>query len=317
MISGIAAALLLTMLLQTLSATNNRVMLPLMVHHMGGDDLAFGNLQAIRHISICTSLVLTPLVIRTVKSCCDKGRKSWMRTNTYYNNVLPLAVLLPLIASLNCVLCNISLDSMAYALAFIEALNCMIYILMKTVSQTLPDPIIFTTQMRLVQSFGSALLGPVSFFLMSLVNIPSNIGDDDGNYGGENGSEISDWQVSPRAGHFAIPFYLQSFCAVVLAVSIVCLSCTPDPYTKKTVKDKSPEKEEIMVKSRNKFVHSTISKVSFANLWSIISQIGSSKSYLSKLMFLISAQSFLTLLGECAQIGIFSHLKATDEQNGQ
>ena len=179
------------MLLQTLGATNVRVMLPLLVHELGGTDGFFGYIQAVRYFSISVSLVVTPGLVEAARRFRWSDRRSVERAGTAGRvqnsssgggsgggdgsnssssaDLVPLGLLLPVIAVLNILVCSTVLDLLPYIVGAVEAINSVIYVILSSLSQTVGNRVAFTTRLRLIQSLGSAALGPVTLLLISFV----------------------------------------------------------------------------------------------------------------------------------------------------
>ena len=207
------------MLLQTLGATNNRVMLPMLVQSLGGDESFFGHIQAVRYISICLSLGLAPTAFELVHSGSSSS-----------NSILPLGVLLPAIAALNVAVCVADLPLLTSLVAVIEALNCVVYIMLSSLSQTVPGDarVRFTTHLRIVQSFGSAALGPVVLFIVTYIAPAFASGaaqivgikeDEDGN--------LQSLHAAKTPLQFVAPFYFHAVATAALFVAVlVAMRCS-------------------------------------------------------------------------------------------
>lgn len=179
MLLSLSTILLLTMLLQTLGATNVRVMLPLLVHELGGTDGFFGYIQAVRYFSISASLVVTPGLVEAVRRFRWSELRAADRAGTADRvqersnlssssaDLVPLGLLLPVIAVLNILVCSTALDLLPYIVGAVEAINSVVYVILSSLSQTVVNRVAFTTRLRLIQSLGSAALGPVTLLLIS------------------------------------------------------------------------------------------------------------------------------------------------------
>ena len=140
-----------TMFLQTLGATNVRVMLPLRVQELGGGDSFFGYLQAVRYFAICLSLIVAPALFELARSCLSRPDTPSQQpherdggggviykhskdgvgsdtSSTVIAEILPLGLLLPAIASLNVLVALSTLDNLGIVVAVLEATNCVVYV---------------------------------------------------------------------------------------------------------------------------------------------------------------------------------------------
>ena len=314
---SVSSVLLMTMLLQTLGATNTRIMLPLLVHDLGGDDSFFGFVQALRYCAICVALVAAPSLMARVTACFRRkadgcggngggegGGDGGALARTK-SDMMTLGLLLPIIAALNILLCWSSLASLAYVVAAVEAVNCVVYIMLSSLSQTVHNRIAFTTRLRLIQSFGSAVLGPLALLCIGYVQGIDPFADD--------GNPLA------TGGRFSVPFYMHASATAILFFFVFVIMDKTECNVKATG---APCSDSAATAARTSESDDRAGLPAFTNRRNSAADtaprgsamrgfvMGLRRSVGTALLTIIVTQSVLSSLTECVHIGIASHLKS-------
>ena len=336
MMLSTASVLLATMLLQTFGATNSRVMLPLLIYDLGGDTSLVAQISGVRYVAIIIGLVFTPTILKMVSQLTSsshaatsattasnavqfnpmgQGKDDIQQTVTSehdnYQDISLLVVLLPIIAALSVAFCYTPLHQLVFVVATSEAMNCVVYVLLSSLSQTLPDRVTFTTRLRLVQSFGGAAIGPLALFVMSCLADEALPGQQD------------------KTSRLTTPFLIHAVFSVALIGAVTFASSRRSDevsssgqcgQTKITTRDREmkdiganlPTRTSQSEPTTKEGLSSKPQNSSFLELLSRSFHLDQSKDG-RRLLIILVLQNLCAAFGDVVNIGLSSHMKSFGE----